>query len=49
MAALWNLPVLFICENNHYGALTAGHAQQAAHTLLARQQFSLLVSMPPSA
>src|SRR5690606_4133702 len=29
MAAVWNLPVLFICENNLYGIGTATHRSTA--------------------
>ena len=34
MAGLWNLPMVFICENNHYGELSQAHCLAACNYLL---------------
>jgi pyruvate dehydrogenase E1 component alpha subunit len=36
MAALWSLPVIFVCENNHYGEFTAIESVAAGADLKAR-------------
>lgn len=36
MAALWDLPIVFICENNLYGMGTAVHRASAVHDLYLR-------------
>jgi len=38
LASLWNLPILFICENNHYGMGTAVERVSAVPNLYQRAQ-----------
>ena len=34
LAAIWKLPLLFVCENNHYGVNTAGYYSLAASEII---------------